>query len=108
MEHHHSFPLARYASFPLKKLSRRILILLRRLQSSLTSHQSQHHSHRNLLQTRHPPQSTKPHLLTSLIPFGRQFPDPSLPITTRVTEFDSPQPNPHTTHYYCYHSTFQY
>jgi hypothetical protein len=41
--------------FPLKTLSQRILFLHRRLQSSLTSHQSQHHSHRSLLQTRRPP-----------------------------------------------------
>jgi hypothetical protein len=40
MEHHHSFPLAKYASFPLKKLNRRMLILLKRLQSFLTSQQS--------------------------------------------------------------------
>jgi hypothetical protein len=78
MEHHHSFPLTRYAAFPLKKLSRRILILLRRLHSSLTSHQSQHHSHRSLLQIRRPPPSTNPYLFKGLIPFGRQFPDPSL------------------------------
>jgi hypothetical protein len=61
-----------------KKLSRRILILLRRLQSPLTSHQSQHHSHKSLLQTHRPPPSTNPHLFKGLIPFGRQFPDPSL------------------------------
>jgi hypothetical protein len=78
MEHLHSFPLTRYAAFPLKKLTRRILTLLRRLQSSLTSHQSQHHSHRSLLQTHRLPQSTNSHLLKGLIPFGRQFPDPSL------------------------------
>jgi hypothetical protein len=61
-----------------QKLTRRILTLLRRLQSSLTSHQSQHHSHRSLLQTHRPPQSTNPHLIKGLIPFGRQFLDPSL------------------------------
>jgi hypothetical protein len=37
-----------------------------------------HHYHRSLLRTRRPPQSTNPHPLKGLVPFGRQFPDPSL------------------------------
>jgi hypothetical protein len=34
--------------------------------------------HRSLLRTRRPLRSTNPHPLKGLIPFGRQFPDPSL------------------------------
>jgi hypothetical protein len=78
MEHHHSFPLAKYALFPLKKLPRRMLVLLRRLQSFLMSQQSQHHSHRSLLRIRRHLWSTNPHPLKGLNPFGKQFPDPSL------------------------------
>jgi hypothetical protein len=54
-----------------KKITRRRLILLMRLQSFLTSQQLQHHSHKSLLRIRRHLRSTNPHPLKGLVPFGK-------------------------------------
>jgi hypothetical protein len=63
--------LIKYVSSHLMELTQKMLVLLRRLRSFLTSQQLQNHSCRNLLHTRRPQQSTNPHPLRGIVPFGR-------------------------------------